>query len=118
MYHSPVSLSAEINFSDLPLEEGIKWVEAFNWHSLLSFQGQCTYAGYEDVQSVAYILCEKDKCIAPAFQQKMIKVADEGRRGKGKGEVKVYTLDSGHCPIASRPKDTAELVARAVEEMK
>ena len=120
MYHSPAELSAKVNFSDIPLEEGIKYVENFRWHSGLSFQNECTYAGYEDMDNVAFIFCEKDQTISPEFQQKMIDAAEEGRKKKGakEGEFKIYKLDSGHCPPASKPKELAKLVEEAAGGMK
>lgn len=118
MYHSPASLSAEVNFSDTPLEEGIKWVEQFRWHSGLSFQNECTYAGYEDVDNVAFIFCEKDKTISPEFQQKMIDDARAARKKKEGNEIRVYRIDSGHIPIFSKPQKLADLVDKAVGNMK
>lgn len=118
MYHDPVELSAKVNFSDISLEEGIKWANRFTWHSALSFGGQCTYAGYEDAANVSFILCDKDETIKPEFQSKMIREAGEARKAKGGGDVKVYHFDSGHCPNASKPKEVAELVGKAVGEMK
>ena len=118
MYHSPVSLSAEVNFSDIPLVEGTKRVEQFRWHSGLSFKNECTYAGYEDVDNVAFIYCEKDKTISPEFQQKMIDDAEAARKKKGEDEIRVYKIDSGHIPIFSKPQELAELVVKAVGDMK
>ncbi len=118
MYHSPASLSAEVNFSDIPLEEGTKFVEQFRWHSGLSFQNECTYAGYEDVDNVAFIFCEKDKTISPEFQQMMIDNAEEARKKKGGDGIRIYRLDSGHIPTASKPKELADLVDKAVSDMK
>jgi hypothetical protein len=118
MYHEPYDLSAKINFSDLPLDQGIDLVKEFTWHSASSFAGPCTYAGYEDAANVAFIFCEKDETIKPAFQEKMIREAGEARGKKGGSEIKVFRLDSGHCPNASKPREVAELVVKAVEGMK
>jgi hypothetical protein len=118
MYHDPAELSAKTNFNDLPLEEGIKLVKQFTWHSAPSFAGPCTYAGYEDAANVAFILCEKDETIKPTFQEKMIKEAGGARGKKGGSEIKVLRLGSGHCPNASQPKEVAQLIKEAVEGMK
>lgn len=118
IYHSPARASAEINFSDLPIEQGIKLVEQFRWQSLPSFQSKCTYAGYEEVDRVAFVLCEKDKTISPALQQKMIDLADDARKAKGKSKIEVWRLDSGHAPLVSKPKEVLDIVARFAGNVK
>lgn len=115
MYHSPARLSAEVNLSDLPIEEGIKLVEQMSWHSGPSFASPVTYAGYEDAENVAFILCEKDKTVTPDFQQNMV---DEAGKGRKKAPIEVYKLDSGHCPNIVQPKDLAQVIAKAVGGMK
>lgn len=115
MYHSPARLSAEVNLSDLPIEEGIKIVEQMTWHSGPSFASPITYAGYEDAENVAFIMCEKDCTISPDFQKTMIEAAGEGRK---KGPIEVYKMDCGHCPNVNMPKELAQVIAKAVGDMK
>jgi pimeloyl-ACP methyl ester carboxylesterase len=115
MYHDPPEISAAKNFSDLPPEEGLKWVKQMPKHSAISFANEATYAGYEDVDHAAYIFCTKDETLVPDFQRQMIQNLNEGRAKKGKKEAEVYDFESGHVPIASRPKDLAKVIVQAVE---
>lgn len=110
MYHEPAEDSAKVNFSDLPLEEGVAWVKQFHTHSALSFATEATYEGWRDVP-VAFIFCDKDKTLPPDLQQAWI---DKVETGTGK-KVEVYHLDTGHCPIASKPEETAEAIKKAVD---
>ncbi|KAJ7666287.1 Alpha/beta hydrolase fold-1 [Mycena rosella] len=109
MYHEPLENSARINFSDLPLDQGVEWVRKMPWHSAPSFANELTYAGYNDVDS-AYILCTEDKCLTPDFQRQMIENAKSGGR-----MVKVYEVAASHCAMASVPEKVAASIVEAVE---
>ncbi|KAG0650850.1 hypothetical protein D0Z07_2325 [Hyphodiscus hymeniophilus] len=100
MYHDPISKSAAISFSDLPLAEGEAWVRRFSKHSAISFAGELTYAGYKDIP-VSYLLCEEDICIPIDIQKSGIKMIENvsGRK------VEVTSINTGHCPMASKPEE-------------
>ena len=117
MYHDPPDLSAKTNFSDIPLEQGVKMVKQLRWHSGAALAGTCTYAGYEDVEHCAFVVCMKDRTFTPDFQRKLIGEADEGRKAKGRDKIRIYELEAGHVPTASKPKELAEVIARAAGDM-
>ena len=65
------------------------------------------YAGYKDIPC-AYLLCRKDQAIPLEVQENMV---------KGAGfEIYTETLDAGHSPFLSQPKETADVVRRAAGE--
>lgn len=81
------------------------------YHSAISFTSPLTYAGYKDVDSIAYILCTRDKCLVPEFQQQMIEKAKSG--GK---PVKVYELAADHCVPASKVEALVDTVKTAMAQ--
>ncbi|KAJ7662910.1 Alpha/beta hydrolase fold-1 [Mycena rosella] len=97
------------NLSDLPLDQGIEWVKKMPWQSILSFQGELTYAAYNYVDS-AYILCTEDKCLPPDFQRQMVRNLKSGGR-----TVKVYELELVHCANISEPEKVAALLIEVVK---
>ncbi len=109
-----LSEAAKVNFSDIPLEDGIEMVKQFTMHSAPSFAGEATYAGYQDVKNVAYIFCTEDQTLKPDFQKQMIGNINTGRGGKG--ECKVYDFESGHCPNTSQPEKIAKKVVEIIEK--
>lgn len=112
----PIESSAKINFSDLPLEKGIECAKRFVYHSAPSFGSKLQYAGYKDVDNVAYIFCTEDKTLSPEFQQKQIDNINSRRSSNGAKPAKVYKLEgSGHCPTASRPVELAREVVQAIQ---
>ncbi|KAI1371173.1 hypothetical protein F4677DRAFT_320785 [Hypoxylon crocopeplum] len=58
-YYPNLTLTAEVVFSDLPLEEGEYWGRKLVKHSTASFASNLTYAGYKDVP-VSYLVAEGD----------------------------------------------------------
>ena len=111
LYHEPLENSVRTNFSDLPQEKGLEFVKQMPYHSGPSFQQPLRYAGYSDVDRIAYISCSQDKCLPPGFQRQQIENAKSG--GK---PVEVYHLDSGHCPNASQPEKVVEVIKEAMEK--
>ena len=114
MYHDPIEASAKTNFSDLPLEKAMECVKRLRHHSAPSFGNALQYAGYKDVDNVAFLFCTEDKTLPPSFQEQQIENINASRRGK-RGEVKVYKLQAAHCPNASAPVDVARMVVEAVK---
>ena len=81
------------------------------YHSALSFGSELQHAGYKDVDQIAYITCLQDKCFPREFLKQM---ADNAKSG-GK-PVKDYSIDSGHCPNLSQPKNLVKLVGEILDE--
>ena len=102
-------LSAAKVFSDLPHEEGLKWVQRMSMQSSRSFGDKARYDAYRQIP-VTYILCTKDEILPPDFQRERI----EFLKGASGGNLDTFELDVGHCPNASAPEKTAHLVHRAI----
>ncbi|XHG06029.1 hypothetical protein AWENTII_009240 [Aspergillus wentii] len=101
--------SAKMNFSDLPLDEAVKFSSHATMHSALSFAGKLSYAAYEHV-AVSYIICEKDACLPPTFQQDRIKLIEE----KSGNKVDTRSINAGHFPPITRPEELAGLIQEAI----
>lgn len=110
MSHEP-ELSAKYTFSDLPFENGLALAKQMPHHSAISFNGKLTYPAYKDV-AVSYITCTQDFCVPLELQRSMIQLIEKESGRK----VHVQELVSGHCPMSSRPVDTAKLITTAVEQ--
>ncbi|KAF4304466.1 hypothetical protein GTA08_BOTSDO07511 [Botryosphaeria dothidea] len=110
MSHDP-ELSAKYTFSDLPFEDGLALAKQMPHHSAISFNGKLTYPAYKDV-AVSYITCTQDFCVPLELQRSMIQLIEKESGRK----VHVQELVSGHCPMSSRPVDTAKLITTAVEQ--
>jgi len=80
-------------------------------HSAPSFGGALSYAAYKYIP-VSYLVCEGDKVIAPALQKEIIARIEEESGAK----VDVHTLNSGHCPNISVPKDLVAVIRRVCGE--
>lgn len=99
------NFSGPLTFSDLPEAEAIEAAKQMSVHSVTSFQEKLSYAGYNDVD-VHYILCEKDKIIAPEHQQAMIGMIEQS---SGKAPT-VHKMDSDHCPVITHAEELATLL--------
>lgn len=66
-----------------------------------------------DVESVAYILCEKDAAL-PKFAQQKMNEKFETEGGLGKGAVHVEAFDSSHSPFLSMPEQHMAALERAI----
>jgi hypothetical protein len=78
-------------------------------HSLASFEGKLTYAGYKNIPS-SWIFCEQDIILPPEFQRSCIERIE---RESGR-QVRVYSLAADHCPNASAPQKLVEALDDAV----
>lgn len=99
------SISGPLTYSDLPDDEAMKWASTMDVHSVPSFKEKLTYAGYNDVD-VHYILCGKDKIIAPEHQQAMIGLVEQS---SGQAPT-VHKLESDHCPVVTHQEELASIV--------
>ena len=103
---------AGINFSDLPHDQGVAAANKMSMHSVSSFASELSHAGYWDVP-VAFIKCTQDNVIPPDNQQGMIDFVSK----EGAHPVKVYELESGHCPNISQPEALGKLFVTAIEAL-
>ncbi|KAF2475686.1 alpha/beta-hydrolase [Lindgomyces ingoldianus] len=113
MYHVDFNTSAELIFSDLPLEQGIALAKSFLKHSSASFVGELTYPGYKDAP-VSYLFCEGDKCVPPAVQQAMIDMVEKESCNK----VDVTRINADHVPNQSAPARVVDWIIKCVEKSK
>lgn len=114
MYHDPLEESARVNFSDQSPEKGLECARRFVYHSAPSFGNALQYAGYRDLDNVAYILCTADKTLNPEFQHSQIDNINAAREEAGKPSARVYQMNSGHCPNASKPVELARELVEAI----
>jgi pimeloyl-ACP methyl ester carboxylesterase len=110
MWLEPVD-NAKDNFSDLPTEEGIAWAKQMPEHSTVSFGGELTYAGYNDVP-VSWLFTENDRTVTPETQQVCIENIERTTSKK----VDIQRLDSGHFPFISRPTEVAQIIRKVAGE--
>lgn len=101
--------SAPLIYSDLPLDQGLKWVGQMWPHSTRSFTDKIQHAAYLH-SPVTWILCTKDEVLLPDFQRERIRFIEQ-ETGK---KVDVVELHVGHCPNVSAPGLTAKTIAEAV----
>ncbi|KAI0114053.1 Alpha/beta hydrolase fold-1 [Nemania sp. FL0031] len=106
-YYPNLTRTAEVVFSDLPLEEGKYWARKLVKQSAASYASNLTYGGYNDVP-VSYLVAEKDHSIPPETQWSQIEMI---KRVSG-NEVDVSTVDSGHVPPISHPQQVIDWILR------
>ncbi|MEU1785122.1 alpha/beta hydrolase [Streptomyces sparsogenes] len=87
-------------FGDLPDEQAEEAVGRLVTQSRRSFQQRVTRAAWRTVPST-YVLCERDKALPPALQERM-----SARAGH------VERLNTGHSPFLSAPAELAALLGR------
>ena len=105
MYHSSISESAALTFSDLPKEEGEDWAKKFVQHSAISFAGELRHGGYRDIP-VSYLFCEEDLVIPPDNQRAGIDLIEK-ESGK---KVDVTSIRAGHAPPVSEPQKVVDWI--------
>ena len=109
MRHDPVERTAEISFSDLPMEQGVAWVRRFAQHSAISFGGELTHEGWKDAP-VSYLVCENDLCIPEKIQREEIDMIERTSGNK----VDVTSIKAGHCPTISKPLESIDWILSLV----
>lgn len=105
-----VSIAA-FTCNDLPWEIAYEKVLSFAHHSSASFMDPVTQVAYTGDVPVSYLVCEKDFVVSTGKQREFIKVLEES--GKS---ISVRSLECGHCPNWSMPKELAEVVVEEVEK--
>jgi hypothetical protein len=99
------TISGPLTFSDLPEAEATELAKNMTIHSKRSFEEKLTYPGYNDVE-VHYILCEKDKIIAPEHQRAMVGMIEQTSGRK----VEVHPIESDHCPLYGRREELGRVL--------
>ena len=102
-------LSAAKVFSDLPREKGLKWAERMSMQSSRSFTDKAVHDAYRHIP-VTYILCTRDGILPPDFQRERIAFL----KGATRGKLDTFEMAVGHCPNASAPEKTADIINRAI----
>lgn len=99
--------NAQLNFSGLPHEEGLKWASVMPEHSTVSFAGKLTYPGYRDVPAT-YIITTEDSTVPVEMQKAMI----DNMRGVG-AEVQVLEIQTDHFPYISATDKVVDAIVEA-----
>ncbi|KAI1799352.1 alpha/beta-hydrolase [Daldinia bambusicola] len=111
-YYPDITLTAEVVFSQLPLEQGKAWAEKLVKQSVASFTTNLTYGGYKDVP-VWYLVAEADLSIPPTAQRSQIEMIE---RVSG-NEVDVSTVDSDHSPPITHPQEMISWILRIAQKL-
>ncbi|AOP47780.1 alpha/beta hydrolase [Streptomyces lydicus] len=91
-------------FGDLPDEQAADAVSRLVTQSRRSFQQRVTRTAWRTVPST-YVLCEDDRALPPALQERMSTRATQVER-----------LNTGHSPFLSAPTELAALLGRIGSE--
>lgn len=78
-------------------------------HAARSFREPMTSTSHYDVPAT-YVKCTDDKIVLPAHQQKMI----DDFKLVSRRTVDVIEINSGHCPMVERVKETTEAIIQAM----
>ena len=98
-------------YSDLDEETQNHWVSKLQHQSFTAlYHSKITYAAWRDVPTT-YILCQQDKAIPIARQEKLVSDA----RAKG-ANIRTEWLDASHSPFLSQPEAVVAAVRRAAGE--
>ncbi|KAM0250016.1 hypothetical protein ACHAQJ_008785 [Trichoderma viride] len=101
----------ELFYHDLPEEEGNYWVSRLLKQSLkpLTDSGEHVYSGWKDVPT-RYLVTTDDK----TFPLEVQLAIGQGAKEQG-ADVVIERIDSSHSPMLSKPKETADFIARAAQ---
>ncbi|ROW14738.1 hypothetical protein VPNG_03689 [Cytospora leucostoma] len=100
---------AELFYHDLPAPEAEAWSLKLTKQSLKALfeGGEYAYAGWKDVPCW-FLLTTEDRALPVDMQRMLIGMAREAS-----GSVEVREISSGHCPMLSKPEDTANFLVEA-----
>ncbi|KAI0401346.1 alpha/beta-hydrolase [Xylaria palmicola] len=110
-YYPNLTRTAEIVFSDLPLEEGKEWARKLVKHSAASYASKLTYGGYKDVP-VSYLVAEGDLSIPAVVQRSQIEMIEQ----VSGNEVDVSSIDSGHDLSISHPQQVIDWILSVAQK--
>jgi pimeloyl-ACP methyl ester carboxylesterase len=101
----------ELFYHDLPEEEGNYWVSRLLKHALkpLTDSGEHVYSGWKDVPT-RYLVTTDDK----TFPLEVQLAIGQGAKEQG-ADVVIERINTSHSPMLSKPKETADFIARAAE---
>lgn len=104
----------ELFYQDLPEEEGKYWVSKLQKQAqkVLTDGGEHMYSGWKDVP-VWYGITLKDNAFGPAALEVQTMLAQMAKDAGA--DVTVREFDSGHSPMLSKPKETAEFILEAAK---
>ncbi|KAI8630616.1 alpha/beta-hydrolase [Xylariaceae sp. FL1651] len=112
LHHTNPELTASRCFSDLPIEEALRWSSRFSLHSAVSFTNPLTYAGYKDVP-ISYLLCEEDLIIPLRIQKEEIEKIEKETGSK----VDVTSIKASHCPTVSVPQKVVDWILQVAKKV-
>ncbi|KAI0972009.1 Alpha/beta hydrolase fold-1 [Xylaria arbuscula] len=110
-YYPNLTRTAEVVFSDLPLEEGKYWARKLVKQSVISYANNLTYGGYNDVP-VSYLVAEADRSIPSTVQRSQIEMIERVSGNK----VDVSSVDSGHVLPVSHPHQVIDWILRVAQK--
>ncbi|EMD00542.1 hypothetical protein BAUCODRAFT_173198 [Baudoinia panamericana UAMH 10762] len=99
-----VSMPGQIFYQDCSLESAREAAECLRPQSMSSLQSVASDTGQPDVPSL-YILCELDRAIPAGIQRGFVRVLQEQKE-----QADVMSLQTGHSPFLSRPRETARII--------
>jgi hypothetical protein len=95
------------------VEEGDHWIGKMTKQSLKVFTegGDVAYAGWKEVP-VWYLVTLEAKGLPVRAQRYIVqKAQDDG------GDITIREIESGHSPMLSKPKETANFIRETVESL-
>lgn len=90
-------VARQVMAADLPADRFAEFFAGLGQQSIASFTSPSRAPAR--THPVTYLLCERDRSILPADQERMAAAAD-----------RVHRLDAGHMMMLSRPREVAELL--------
>ncbi|KAF2142727.1 uncharacterized protein K452DRAFT_226185 [Aplosporella prunicola CBS 121167] len=95
-------------YNDVPADEAARLVSLLRPHSFRTFFERVTFPAWKFLPST-YIVCENDRALPLAVQERLIASA-------GEGVFAVERCDAGHSPFVSQPGFVARVIRRAAGE--
>ena len=99
-----------VMYNGLPEDEQTYWFSQLQSHSLATLHAPTLGASWKTIPS-SYLMCEQDRAIPVQVQETMVNAAKE----EG-ASVDVTTLDTGHSPYLTKPKETVAWIRRVAGE--
>ena len=104
----PAEVAGAVLFSDLRVDEQLRYGAMQKPTSSLAMIGRLTYAAYEEYATTV-VVTMRDKALSPEFQLgKFEEVEKSGVCNRGLRKVE---MDGDHCCMVSRAEELAELLA-------
>lgn len=94
-------------YHDVPEELAAKAMQMIRTHSTQTFVDKATYEPWNDNVNCAYIFCDQDRAVVPAYQELAI-----DRLGP---DAPVYHIDTAHSPFLNKPKELADILVESAK---